>query len=167
MRYTAPTDILVRVEDAELAKATSADTTVDGPLLRAVTERPDQASYAGYTAAAIAAARRALAQINAGIDDASGDIDGYIAARYAWTDLADVPQKVKTSCTDIVIWRLLGGASQGDDKSDRFVRYESAIRWLERVEKGEIDLAPGQAEAAPVVVSGDAPVFDRNTLAAY
>ena len=118
-----------------------------------------------------AAAKRAVTLIRSAIDDASGDIDGYIANRYQ-LPLTNVPTKLKAVCNDLVIWRLLGGATQGDEKSERYQRVQDANKWLERLASGDISL-DAQLKNAPsnnpgtVVVAGDAPVFDRDHLAAY
>ena len=118
-----------------------------------------------------AAAQRAVKIIRAAIDDASGDIDGYLANRYR-LPLANVPAKLQTLCNDIVLWRLLGGATQGDEKSERYQRVQDANKWLGSLSSGDISL-DAQLKNAPsnnpgtVVVAGDAPVFDRDHLAAY
>ena len=118
-----------------------------------------------------AAAKQAVTLIRAAIDDASGDIDGFVANRYQ-LPLANVPAKLKSLCNDLVIWRLLGGSTHGDDKSERYQRVQDANKWLERLAGGDISL-DAQLKNAPsnnpgtVVVAGDAPVFDRDHLAAY
>jgi len=171
MTYATPAAILARVDADDLARAATPDTAVDGALLSAVIERPGQSTYSGYTTAAIASARRAVATIEAAIADASGDIDGYLANRYQ-LPLSNVPTKLQSLCNDLVIWRLLGGATQGDEKSERYQRVQDALRWLERLASGALSLA-AQLDNAPsnnpgtVVVAGAAPVFDRDHLAAY
>lgn len=70
------------------------------------------------------------------IEDASAEIDSYVAVRYT-LPLSDVPPLLRRLCCDIARFRLY------DDSPTEEVRrrYDSALEQLRRVARGELLLA--------------------------
>lgn len=90
------------------------------------------------------------------LEDASGEIDGYLAGRYA-LPLATPPAILKTYCCSIAHYRLLGSAADEVTRDD----YRAAIKYLTAVSAGTIPLMP---PADAPVVGGVGPVlFDHGT----
>lgn len=81
------------------------------------------------------------------LDDASAEIDVYLAGRYA-LPLAHVPTVLVRIACDIARYRLW--ADRASDEVRR--RYEDARRFLEALAKGDVRMgADSPGDAAPVV----------------
>ncbi|HBD18677.1 MAG TPA: DUF1320 domain-containing protein [Arenimonas sp.] len=76
------------------------------------------------------------------LDDASADIDSYLAARYT-LPLAAAPAAVKRVCIDIAMYHLSGNRTTEEVEK----RYKNAIAWLRDIAKGVATL--GDSPAAP------------------
>jgi phage gp36-like protein len=76
--------------------------------------------------------------ISQAINDASGLIDGYIATRYA-LPMADPPPILTICCVDIAVYNLQKLRPIRDIKDSRD-RYEDWLKFLEKVNKGEVQL---------------------------
>jgi phage gp36-like protein len=72
----------------------------------------------------------------AALDDASGEIDGYLAGVYT-LPLATVPVILTQFCCDIAIYRGAKGTVVSEECRRR---YEDAIRYLSKVAEGKIRL---------------------------
>ena len=84
------------------------------------------------------------------LDDASAEIDGYLAGRMA-TPLVTVPAVIKLLCCRLAYYLLLGASASEIDQAD----VKAARAYLASVAKGEIALtAPDQVQA----VSGEGAV---------
>lgn len=81
------------------------------------------------------------------LEDASGEIDGYLVGRMA-LPLASPPAVLKLHCCTIAHFRLLGSAA--DEAAT--AAYKAAIDYLTRVAKGDILIAAPSDVAAPVGV---------------
>ncbi|WP_368565495.1 gp436 family protein [Pseudoxanthomonas sp. UTMC 1351] len=101
------------------------------------------------------------------LTDADAEIDSYLAGRYT-LPLSPVPLTLQRLACDIARYHLY------DDRPIEYVvkRYEAAIRFLEMVAKGTVQLGtdssgqvPPSADS-PAFVS-PAPVFNRCTLKDY
>lgn len=92
------------------------------------------------------------------IADAAAEAETYIAARYT-LPLPNVPPALGRVVADIARYRLY------DDQSPEEVRdrYRDAVRWLERVARGEVTLAIAQVPRAVGVRAGE-PVFTDELL---
>lgn len=79
---------------------------------------------------------------------AASEIDSYIGGRYALPLTPSiVPEALRDRCCDIARYKLCGsGGVQLTD--DIRLRYEDAIRYLEKVASGVIRLGPGEAGSA-------------------
>lgn len=69
--------------------------------------------------------------INGALDDATAEIDSYLAARYP-LPLSDVPISLKRACMDIALYHLAG--QRTTDEIEK--RYNRAIAWLRDISKG-------------------------------
>lgn len=101
------------------------------------------------------------------LDDAGGEIDGYLAGRYA-LPLATTPRILTTVACDIARYRLY------DDRATEQVskRYESAIAFLKLVAEGKVALGPDSAdtptpEGGGIAFTPPNRVFTRDTLSDY
>ncbi|MCE8004226.1 gp436 family protein [Billgrantia ethanolica] len=105
-----------------------------------------------------AAAERAL-------EDATAEIDGYLASRYRLPVTGAAPL-LSLLCTDIARFRLQKGVSTEQARE----RYEDAVRKLERIADGRINLPqqePPPAAGAPQSVKAQGGTFNDETLRGY
>lgn len=86
------------------------------------------------------------------LDDASAEIDGYIASRYA-LPLPTVPNALRRICIDIAIYRLMNLRGMGDVEDSR-QRYMDAKYYLKDVIKGEATLGLPETDASAGSASG-------------
>jgi phage gp36-like protein len=99
------------------------------------------------------------------IHDATAEIDGYLARRYTLPLTAPGANLVRIAC-DIARYRLYEDAAPDTVRQ----RYEQAIRYLERVAGGGLDLGLPEESQSPAggtpeaVFTADTPVFGRNAL---
>lgn len=140
-----------------LAEAATADPLVDDALLKAAID----AALDTFDAQRQAAARMALANLQRKVDDANAEVDLYLA-RYPE---APAGGALAVPALDIAAWRVLGG----DTDSERYKRYAAAIRFLEGVAAGRIDLPGGAgggagADAGEVLYSAPDATFTDAAL---
>lgn len=101
---------------------------------------------------------------------ASDTINSYLAARFA-LPLQVVPTQLADACCDIARYKLVGANASETDVVR--LRYKDALKMLEQIRDGKLDVgltAAGQApaaESAGVRVSGPVRVFDDNSLRGY
>lgn len=69
--------------------------------------------------------------ITGALDDATAEIDSYLAARYG-LPLAEVPATVKRVCIDMAMYHLSGNKTTEEVEK----RYQRAVAWLRDVSKG-------------------------------
>lgn len=107
------------------------------------------------------------ARVNAAIEDAEGEVDGYLSTRYT-TPLSPAPKIIKKLSADIAIYNLY--ARRQGATEDRLRRYQNAIKFLENVSKGVVMLgadAPAPADEGTVSVRGAERVFTRERLEGF
>ena len=142
-----------------LAEVSSPDRSVTAALLQAAID----GDLSSYTDAERSSAGKALDFLQRRVDDANGEVDGYLA-RYP--DLA-AGGSVAVHALDIAAWRVLGGGSD----SERYARYKAAVRFLEGVAAGRIDLLEAErqqaAESADVLFSTPDPTFTDDSLKTF
>lgn len=97
------------------------------------------------------------AVMTAKLTQASAEIDGYLAGRYPlpWTD---TPRVLTGRCCDIARYLMCGAGTQMTEEVR--LRYEDAVRYLERVADGRITL--GRSPGGEVVRSGTGARFVSN-----
>ncbi|MDE2670127.1 MAG: DUF1320 family protein [Chloroflexota bacterium] len=169
MAYASASDILGRVDARELAeRAAPNDREVTGETLSAwIRAGGDPAGLPdghGYSAALASALGVALGRIEAALDGAGAVIDRHIATRYP--DLSDPPEELTAAAVDLFLYRFFGDI--GDGAYDRM--HADAVRWLERVADGRVDLAPddgSEPDGAEAAVSAADEVFGGDSLDGY
>lgn len=79
--------------------------------------------------------------ITGALDDASAEIDSYLAGRYP-LPLVDTPATVKRVCIDMAMYHLSGNKTTEEVEK----RYQRAVSWLRDVSKGLATLGAAPAE---------------------
>lgn len=108
-----------------------------------------------------------VARLERSLADASAEIDGYLQGRYQ-LPLPQVPELLKLLACDIAMYRLQVLRPLGDIEDAR-ARYKDAMRYLERVSTGAVQLGlsaadvPAPQTAGPEV-RGAARTFTRDTM---
>lgn len=104
------------------------------------------------------------------LDDATAEINGWLAKRYAdRLPFAD-PPRVLTAHACTIAWYRLQGA-QADQGSERM--HEAALRFLRAVARGEASLGdedPGASQVSspgPVIEEGPGRVMGRDSLKGF
>ncbi len=113
----------------------------------------------------------ALGEINQGnidgaINRAQGEIDGYLAERYA-VPLDPVPALIMGACVDVAIYNLY--SRKMDDAPDlRQKRYDNAIALLTKIKAGKLSLGvtdpPEEENGSVLQVSAPEPLFPASEL---
>lgn len=95
------------------------------------------------------------------IADADAEIDGYLNKRYP-TPLQAVPEIINKISKDIAIYNLASrsGMTAQERENNYYVRYKNAIRYLEQVAKGVVEIGSsligdGSQDSASSIGSGD------------
>jgi phage gp36-like protein len=144
MSYATPQDMINRYPNRDLVQLTNEDptvTTVNTTVLQQ------------------------------SLDDASAEIDGYLAARFT-LPLTDVPEVLNRLACDVAMYRLQA-LRPIHDLADARVRYDDAIAMLTRVASGAMTLGVGadghEAQLASGVeeASGSKRVFGRKRMRGF
>ena len=102
--------------------------------------------------------------VDRALDDASSEIDGYLAGRYS-LPLAAPPRILTFMCVDIALYK---GSVETAVTEERRRRYQDAIGFLVRVAKGEISLFssdPGAPQGGSGASFSAGPrVFTRDSM---
>ena len=79
--------------------------------------------------------------IEEAIGDADGEIDGYLVKRYT-VPLSPTPKVINKFSKDIAVYNLFSraGIDEGEKEKNYLNRYKAAVRFLENVAKGIIDI---------------------------
>ena len=79
--------------------------------------------------------------IDAAVEDAEGEIDGYIAKRYS-VPLIPVPKVINKFTKDIALYNLYSriGIDENGEEKNYLNRYNSAIKFLVLVTEGKVSL---------------------------
>ena len=107
--------------------------------------------------------------IEQAISDAGAEIDGYLAARYP-VPLSKPPTIISKYAKDLAVYNLVSriGVGGGDDRENNYLkRYQYAIKFLEMVAKGTVDLGispPAKQAATGFQMTGPQRVFSRDSL---
>ena len=110
--------------------------------------------------------------IDAAISDADGEIDGYLAKRYA-VPLAPVPKVINKFSKDIAVYNLFSriGIDEGTDQKTYLNRYNAAVKFLTLVAEGKVSIGadadgdPAAAAAIGFTVQSNPRLFSREQLA--
>jgi phage gp36-like protein len=107
--------------------------------------------------------------LNANITDADSEINSYLEGNYT-IPLSPVPARIRSISVDITIYNLY---SRRDDTIPeiRKERYENAMKYLEAVSKGEINLGTSaiQPTTTPdtAVIESQTRKFTRETMSGF
>ena len=108
--------------------------------------------------------------IDAAIADADGEIDGYLAKRYA-VPLAPVPKVINKFSKDIAVYNLFSriGIDEGTDQKTYLNRYNAAVKFLTLVAEGKVSLGvdaedPATAAATGFAVKSNTRLFSRDSM---
>lgn len=79
--------------------------------------------------------------IEEAIKDADGEIDGYLSGKYP-VPLLQIPKAINKFSKDIAVYNLFSraGIVEGERESNYLSRYKAAVRFLENVAKGVVDI---------------------------
>lgn len=79
--------------------------------------------------------------IEEAIKDADGEIDGYLVKRYS-VPLSPIPKVINKFSKDIAVYNLFSraGIDEGEKEKNFFNRYKAAVKFLENVAKGIVDI---------------------------
>jgi len=102
------------------------------------------------------------------IRSADAEINGYLAKRYE-LPLATVPENISKYSKDIALYNLFSriGIDQGERESIYSTRYKNAIRYLENVAKGVVDLGlkpVSQVASTGFQMKSSPRLFSRNSM---
>lgn len=104
------------------------------------------------------------------IEDADSEINGYLAKRYP-TPLSSTPGIINKLSKDIAIYNIFSrsGIDEGERESNYLTRYKNAIKYLENVAKGIVDIEASSPSAPAtssgfVKISSNKKLFGRNSL---
>ena len=109
------------------------------------------------------------AVLTAALDSAESEINAYLAPRYALPFIS-APVIVRDFTCDVARYRLCG--AEVTETEEVRNRYRDAIKFFEKVNKGEISLGMNlanqeQATTGAVAVKVNARVFNANNLSDY
>lgn len=108
-------------------------------------------------------------KVTRAIADADATIDSYCQGRYT-IPLSPVPDMIRQVSVDIAIYNLYS-RRQDSVPDNRLERYKNAIRFLDKVSKGQISLgattpAP-ETTGASVDIDGSDRIFTRDKMSGF
>ena len=109
--------------------------------------------------------------IDEAIADADGEIDGYLAKRYA-VPLAPVPKVINKFSKDIAVYHLFSriGIDEGTGEKTYLNRYNAAVKFLTLVAEGKVSIGadidgdPASAAAAGFSIRSSPRLFNRDQM---
>lgn len=113
---------------------------------------------------------RLTALIEQAISDADGEIDGYLGSRYP-TPMQNIPKVINKYSKDIAVYNLFSraGIDEGERESNYLTRYRAAIKFLELVAKGTINIGTENikntsSSNSSFNIQGSKRLFSRNSM---
>lgn len=108
--------------------------------------------------------------IEGAIEDADGEIDGYLAKRYA-VPIVPAPKIINKLSKDIAVYNLFSrvGIDENSEEKNYLNRYNAAIKFLTLVAEGKVSLGaetdnPATAAATGFSVKSNPRIFTRDRL---
>ncbi|MPM49962.1 hypothetical protein SDC9_96696 [bioreactor metagenome] len=108
--------------------------------------------------------------IDRAIADADGEIDGYLAKRYA-VPIAPTPQVITKFSKDIAVYNLYSrhGIDESSEEKNYLNRYNAAIKFLTLVAEGKVSIGaqtddPASAAATGFSVKSNPRLFSRDSM---
>ncbi|WP_427340611.1 gp436 family protein [Caloranaerobacter sp. DY30410] len=107
--------------------------------------------------------------IEEAIKDADGEIDGYLNKRYSTPLPSPVPRIISKLSKDIAVYNIFSriGIDEEDREKTVLTRYRNAIKFLENVARGIIDIGTQKIETRAknsFVVNANTRLFSRDSL---
>lgn len=112
--------------------------------------------------------QKLLPLIEQAIEDADGEIDGYLASKYP-TPLKKVPKVINKYSKDIAVYNLFSraGLDEGERENNYLTRYKAAIKFLELVAKGTVDIGAQDVQTKATIgfnITGSKRLFSRDSF---
>jgi len=108
--------------------------------------------------------------ISSAIEDAGGEIDGYLAKRYA-VPLSLTPKVINKFAKDMAVYNLYSrhGIDESTEEKNYLNRYNAAIKFLTLVAEGKVSIGapaddPQSAATTGFSVKSNPRFFSRNSL---
>lgn len=108
--------------------------------------------------------------IDAAIEDADGEIDGYLAKRYS-VPITPVPKVINKLSKDIAVYNLYSrsGIDESTNEKNYLNRYNAAIKFLTLVAEGKVSVGaqaddPATAAATGFSVKSNPRLFTRDRM---
>lgn len=108
--------------------------------------------------------------IDSAIADADGEIDGYLAKRYA-VPVSPIPKIINKCSKDIAVYNLWAriGIDENTDQKTYLNRYNSAIKFLTLVAEGKVSIGMPSDDTSTAAASGfsiksNHRLFNRDSL---
>lgn len=107
--------------------------------------------------------------IDEAIKDADGEIDGYLNKRYATPLPSPTPKIINKFSKDIALYNIYSriGIDEDAREGTLLARYKNAIKFLENVAKGLIDIGierPDKKAASGFKVDSNKRLFSRDSM---
>lgn len=109
--------------------------------------------------------------IQEAIEDAGYEIDGYLGKRYS-LPFTDTPKVLYKFAKDIAIYNLISRRGIDEDSQEKTIltRYNAAIKFLESVSKGTIEIGtftPAKAASVGFKSQSNGRLFTRDQMKGY
>lgn len=108
--------------------------------------------------------------IDTAIEDADGEIDGYLAKRYN-TPLSPVPKTINKFSKDLAVYNLFSRIGIDEDSKEKtyYNRYNAAIKFLTLVAEGKVSLGveaddPDTTAATGFTMKSSPRLFNRGSM---
>ena len=108
--------------------------------------------------------------IEAAIEDADGEIDGYLAKRYP-VPISPTPKVINKFSKDIAVYNLFSriGIDEASEEKNYLNRYNAAIKFLTLVAEGKVSVGvsaddPETAAATGFTVKSNPRLFSRQNM---
>ncbi len=107
--------------------------------------------------------------IEEAIRDADGEIDGYLNKRYSTPLSSPIPKVINKFSKDIAIYNIYSriGIDEDGREGTLLTRYKNAIKFLENVAKGLIDIGierPDKKAASGFKINSNDRLFSRDSM---
>ena len=105
--------------------------------------------------------------IEKAIADADAEIDGYLMSRYP-LPFQTVPRVINKFSKDIALYNVFSriGIDEGERENNYLLRYRAAVKFLENVGKGIINIGVDikQTAASGFTLKSNERIFSRNSM---
>lgn len=107
--------------------------------------------------------------IDEALQDADGEIDGYLNKRYSTPLPSPIPKIINKLSKDIAVYNLFARIGIDEDERENIIltRYKNAVKFLENVAKGLVDIGIQKPELranSSFKIDSNNRLFSRNTL---